>query len=243
MLINYGLTKDNGKNRSLISNPRLKIATKMSHLKIKFTIMKNAIVAYATLLLSGAAFADGLVEGNSEAGKAKSITCSACHGPDGNSINPVWPSIAGQHAKYMVEQLKAFKSGARNEPLMLGQVMLLNESDMANLSVYYSGMQPTEKTVANPETIEHGQRIYRGGNRETGASACIACHGPTGIGNPAASVPSISGQYAVYLAAQLRAYATGARQSDGPTRVMRDIASRLSEDDILAVSSYMQGLN
>jgi len=205
--------------------------------------MKNTIVVFAPLVfLASSAFADVLVEGNAEAGKAKSITCSVCHGQDGNSINPVWPSIAGQHSKYMVEQLQAFKSGARNEPLMLGQVMMLSNSDMRNLSVYYAGVPATVKVVANPATIDHGERIYRGGSRESGASACAACHGPTGRGNPAASVPSVSGQYAVYLAAQLRAYASGARQSDGPTRVMRDIATRLSDDDILAVSSYMQGL-
>ena len=95
--------------------------------------MKNTFVAVATLVfMTSSAFADALVEGNAEAGKAKSITCSVCHGQDGNSINPVWPSIAGQHAKYMVEQLQAFKSGARNEPLKLGQVMMLTNLDMRN---------------------------------------------------------------------------------------------------------------
>ena len=73
-------------------------------------------------------------------------------------------------------------------------------------------------------------------------ATCIACHGPTGLGNPAASVPSVKGQYAVYAAQQLRNYASGARTSDGATRVMRDIAATLSEEDIVAVSAYMQGL-
>ena len=205
--------------------------------------MKNTFSVLATLaLLSGVAQADGLVEGDAEAGQAKSITCAACHGQDGNSVNPVWPSIAGQHAAYTVEQLQAFKNGSRSEPLMLGQVMTLTDEDMRNLAVYYEGMSPAAKSVADPDVIRLGQRLYRGGDRESSASACIACHGPTGRGNPASSVPSVRGQYAVYAAAQLRAYASGARKSDGPTRVMRDIASTLSEEEIVAVASYMQGL-
>lgn len=205
--------------------------------------MKNIYLAFAALVFSSVtAYADGLVEGDAEAGQSKSITCAACHGQDGNSVNPVWPSIAGQHATYMVEQLQAFKNGSRSEPLMLGQVMTLSDEDMRNLSVYYEGMTPAAKAVADPAVIDLGARLYRGGDRETSASACIACHGPTGRGNPAASVPSIRGQYAVYAAAQLRAYASGARKSDGATRVMRDIASTLSEEDIVAVASYMQGL-
>lgn len=212
--------------------------------------MKNIVLALATTFcFSGLAIAEGLVEGDAEAGEAKSITCAACHGQDGNSVNPVWPSIAGQHAQYTVEQLMAFKGDAangvqptRNEPLMLGQVMMLNDEDMRNLAVYYEGMPAAAKSVADPAILDRGERLYRGGDREKNVAACIACHGPTGRGNPASSVPSVRGQYAVYAAAQLRNYASGVRRSDGPTRVMRDIASRLNEDDILAVASYMQGL-
>jgi cytochrome c553 len=208
-----------------------------------FRNMKNICAALAaTVLMSGTAIAESLVDGDPEAGKAKSITCAACHGQDGNSVNPEWPGLAGQHATYTYEQLQAFKGGQRNNALMLGQVMMLNDEDMKNLAVYYESMPGAAKAVADPAIVDRGERLYRGGDRETSASACIACHGPTGRGNPAASVPSVRGQYAVYNAAQLRAYASGERTTDGPTRVMRDIASRLSEEDILAVSSYMQGL-
>jgi cytochrome c553 len=203
---------------------------------------KNLTAVLASMVFAGTAIADGLVEGDADAGKAKSITCAACHGADGNSVNPVWPSIAGQHATYLVEQLQAFKSGTRSEPLMLGQVMMLNDDDMKNLAVYYSGMAAAAKSVSDESVVDRGERIYRGGDRESSASACIACHGPTGLGNPAAGVPAVKGQYAVYAAAQLRNYASGTRTSDGPTRVMRDIASRLSEEDIVALASYMQGL-
>ncbi len=177
---------------------------------------------------------------NDVAGKA--ATCAACHGADGNSVNPVWPSIAGQHPTYILEQLQAFKSGVRQEPLMLGQVMLLSDEDMANLAVFYGEKPAAAKSVADASSVDMGARLYRGGDRENNTAACIACHGPKGRGNPAASVPSVRGQYAVYSAAQLRAYASGTRTSDGPTRVMRDIAEKLTETEILAVTSYMQGL-
>ena len=205
--------------------------------------MKKMLAALATLALgTGFAQAESLVDGDPEAGQSKSITCAACHGQDGNSVNPVWPSIAGQHAGYMVEQLMAFKNGTRSEPLMLGQVMTLSDEDMRNLSVYYEGMAPAAKSVSDPAVVDLGRRLYQGGDRQGSTSACIACHGPTGRGNPAASVPSVRGQYAVYAAQQLRNYASGTRKSDGPTRVMRDIAETLSEEEIVAVASYMQGL-
>lgn len=205
--------------------------------------MKKKFVALGLCtLLAGSAFADGIVAGDAEAGKNKAITCGACHGADGNSVNPVWPSLAGQHATYTVAQLQAFKSGTRSEPLMLGQVMSLSDVDMRNLAVYFAGMPAAAKAVADPASVDRGQRLYRGGDSDNNSTACIACHGPTGRGNPAAAYPSLKGQYATYTATQLRAYASGARQSDGPTKVMRDIASSLSEDDIVAVASYIQGL-
>lgn len=205
-------------------------------MRIDFAVLTIAV------LLSGTSLAQGLVEGSAEAGQAKAITCSACHGADGNSVNPQWPSIAGQHPKYIVKQLQAFKNGTRTEPLMLGQATMLSDEDMRNLAVYFSQKTTATKVIADASTLEHGQRLYRGGSRENRAPACIACHGPNGRGNPAASFPSLKGQYAVYIAKQLRDYASGARRSDGTTRIMRDIASRLSEEDIVAVSSYVQGL-
>ena len=205
--------------------------------------MKNKFAAFLICALaSGAVAAEGLVDGSAEAGKARAVFCGACHGADGNSVNPVWPSIAGQHPTYIVEQLHAFKNGTRTEPLMLGQAMLLSEEDMRNLAVYFSERQVATKVVADPATLDHGERLYRGGSRENLTPACIACHGPNGRGNPAAGYPSLKGQYAAYIAKQLRAYASGERRSDGATRVMRDIAGKLSEEDIVAVSSYVQGL-
>ncbi|MDX1481056.1 MAG: c-type cytochrome [Woeseiaceae bacterium] len=206
--------------------------------------MNNQFAALALLSLAAAtASAESLVDGSVEAAQAKAVVCGACHGIDGNSVNPQWPNLAGQHARYSYEQLQAFKDGKRADPLMTAQAMALSDEEMRDLSVYYEAQPPAARAVSDASLVDKGESIYRGGIAEKGVAACIACHGPTGKGNPAAAYPDVSGQYAVYAAKQLRDYASGARTSDGPTRMMRDIASRLTEDEIRAVSSYLQGLH
>ena len=206
--------------------------------------MKTKLAALALFVISVAtAQAESLVDGSADTGKSTSLTCSACHGADGNSVNPEWPSLAGQHAGYAYQQLEAFKSGDRVNALMVGQVMLLQDQDMRDLAVYFESQAPAAKAAADPSTVDKGQTIYRAGDKEDAVSACIACHGPNGRGNPAANYPAIAGQYAVYTAKQLRDYASGARKSVGPVQQMRDIALRLSEEDIEAVASYIQGLH
>ena len=195
------------------------------------------IVSLAACFLAAQAGAQSLVSGSVDAGKARSTVCSACHGQDGNSVNPLWPNLAGQHATYIVNQLTTFREGgknpdtaARSDPLMTPQAMQLSDEDIANLAVYFESLPAPAMPVADASTVDKG------------VPACFACHGPTGRGNPAAGYPSLKGQHATYTAKQLRAYASGSRQSDGKTRIMRDIASRLSEDEIVAVASYVQGL-
>ena len=113
---------------------------------------------------------------------------------------------------------------------------------MANLAVYYESLSTAVQSVADENLIDHGEALYRGGNKETKVPACLACHGPSGSGNPAANYPSLKGQHAAYTAKQLNDYANGTRATDGPTRIMRDIAANLDKDDIAALSSYIQGL-
>ena len=202
-----------------------------------------SLCAMAGLTLAAfSAQASSLVEGSVEDGKAKALTCTACHGPEGNSVNPLWPNIAGQNAPYLQAQLKAFKEGVRQDPLMTSQAMLLSDEDMADLAVYFESLPMAAQAVKNPGSVALGESLYRGGNLDSGVAACIACHGPGGDGNPAAKYPALRGQHADYTAKQLRDYASGARTSDGKTRVMRDIATRLSDDEIAAISSYVQGL-
>jgi cytochrome c553 len=202
-----------------------------------------SIFAMAGLaMIATTAKAESLVEGSAEAGKAKALTCTACHGPEGNSANPLWPNIAGQNAPYILQQLKAFKDGTRMDPLMSSQAMLLSVDDMADLAVYFESLPAAAQAVKDPSTVARGEALYRGGNLATGTSACIACHGPTGRGNPAAKYPALRGQHADYTAKALNDYAAGTRKTDGKTRVMREIAATLSKEDIAALSSYVQGL-
>ena len=188
--------------------------------------------------------ATSLVDGDAEAGKAKSTTCAACHGANGNSMAPLWPNIAGQAAKYTVQQLKAFKDGKRVDPLMSSQALMLSEQDMRDLAVYFETLPAPAQPVADPSPslLKRAEALYRGGNAEDGIPACIACHGPTGRGNPGAAYPALKGQHAAYTAKTLNDYASGMRESDGPTQIMRAVSARLSADDIAALAAYMQGL-
>jgi len=179
-------------------------------------------------------------DGNATAGQAKAGTCAACHGVDGNSSNPEWPSLAGQHAAYIAKQVHAFKSGARQSPIMMPMVANLSDQDIADIAAYFES-QAARGLEADKGKVELGQRLYRGGNAKTQLPACLACHGPAGRGNPAAMYPSLRGQHATYLMAQLNAYRKGDRTTD-KTKAMNDIAARLSDDEIKALASYVQGL-
>lgn len=183
-----------------------------------------------------------LAEGNAAAGQGKTGTCSACHGVDGNSANPEWPSLAGQHAQYIVKQLKAFKGGTRQNPTMAPMAMGLSDQDMEDVAAYFAAQTP-RGLEADKSKVALGQKLYRGGNANTKVAACIACHGPSGSGNPPAGYPSLRGQHSVYVAAQLNAYKAGQRKTDAPNnKMMQDVAANLSADEIAAVASYVQGL-
>jgi len=208
-------------------------------MKIKLsTLFTLAGLALATTQIH----AESLVDGSAEAGKARALTCNACHGADGNSGSPMWPNLAGQNAPYILEQLTAFKDGSRQDPLMSGQAMMLTEEDMANLAVYFESLPAAAQSVADEKLLDRGEALYRGGNKKEEAAACLACHGPTGRGNPAAKYPALKGQHAAYTTKQLNDYANSSRTTDGKTRIMRDIAANLDEKDIAALSSYIQGL-
>jgi cytochrome c553 len=196
-----------------------------------------------SVVFSGLALSfPALGAGSAEAGQAKSTPCVACHGVDGNSVNPEWPNLAGQGAPYIVRQLKAFKSGERQNVLMSPMAAPLSDEDMEDLAAYYSQQQPAG-LEADPAKVAEGQRLYRGGDPVTGIAACTACHGPNGRGMPAAGYPSLQGQHATYIAAQLKAYRSGQRTTDQAlNRMMRDVANRLTDDQIETVAQYVQGL-
>jgi cytochrome c553 len=202
--------------------------------------MTAKLIATLSLVVALGWSTQSLAAGNKEAGQAKSATCMACHGMDGNSPNPEWPNLAGQHVSYIQAQLTAFKAGVRKNDLMSPMAMILSEEDMADLAAYFSS-QTAKGGETEPSKLALGQRVYRSGNVGAGVMACAGCHGPAGRGNPLAGYPSIQGQHAVYAAAQLRAYKSGARATD-PNQMMRTVAGQLSDEEIDAVASYVQGL-
>ncbi len=179
--------------------------------------------------------------GDADAGKALTQVCAACHGDDGNSASPANPKLAGQGERYLLKQLQDIQSGERDIALMTGLLDNLSEQDLKNIAAYYAAGTQTDG-AADPALVELGEEIYRNGQHERGIAACTGCHGPAGLGNEPALFPRLAGQHADYIAQQLRHFAEGRRQNDGEGRAMRGIAERMNENEIKAVSSYIEGL-
>lgn len=201
--------------------------------------MRKLFAIAATCALLGAT-ATASAAGDAGAGQQKAAPCAACHGADGNSANGEWPKLAGQHPVYLVKQLQDFKANRRVNAIMNGMAAPLSEQDMEDLAAYYSTQAPAPGK-ADPELVERGKVVYLGGNFANGLSACYGCHGPNGKGNPAAGFPSLSDQHAQYLETQLKNFRAMQRGND-PGQMMRNIAAKMSDDDIKAVASFMQGL-
>ncbi len=179
--------------------------------------------------------------GDPDAGKTKSVTCAACHGANGEALVPDYPNLGGQGEGFLIKQLQDFKAGSRENALMSPMALPLSDQDIEDLSAYYASL-PAKAGVANEENLELGQSIYRGGITSVKIPACIGCHGPSGSGNPAAKYPALSGQNASYIAKTLGEFRAGTRTND-PNKMMRSLALRLTDTEILAVSNYVQGLN
>lgn len=195
------------------------------------------VIALAAAWLAGPVQA----EGDASAGQGKSAVCAACHGADGKAIQPAYPNLAGQHASYLAKQLTEYRDGGRVNALMSGQATNLTDQDILDLAAYYSQM-PKIEGVAAEEDLTLGMNIYRGGITSAGVAACSACHGPAGMGNPAAVWPKLSGQNAQYNADQLRYFRSGERAND-PNAMMRGVAQRMTDAEIDAVANYMAGLH
>ena len=184
-----------------------------------------------------------LYAGDVDRGKEKSLACVACHGNEGISVSPIWPKLAGQHAKYTAKQLYEFKKGAdgnRNNAVMYGIALTLTDEDISDLSAYYQSLKKSIG-VTDDKHLALGQSIYRGGNMEYKIQACIACHGPSGLGNNPAAIPVISGQHADYIFSQLKKFQNDERAND-PNKMMRNIVHRMTDEEMKAVAQYIQGL-
>ncbi len=201
--------------------------------------MMKKVFILMSLIFSGLVMA-----GDAELGKAKSAMCAACHGADGNSVNPVWPSLAGQHASFIARQLSLFKSGERKGTVMPGMVAGLSAEDMDDLGSYFASQKP--KIGSTDENLmAAGKALYQGGDSKMKIPACMACHGATGEGNPLSGYPILASQHSAYVEQRLKAYRAGeviANDDDTNGKVMADVAHYLTDDQIKAVASYVQGL-
>lgn len=190
-----------------------------------------------------------MAAGDAAAGQGKVAVCTACHADDGNSPVPNFPKIAGLGEKYLLKQLQDIKSGVRPVPEMTGMLDPLSDQDLEDIAAFYN-TQTRQLSGAKEEKLELGESIYRGGNIHTGVAACIGCHSPSGNGNAPAGYPALGGQFADYVAKQLRAFRTAAhdaedpsgRSNDGDTQVMRGVAARMTDQEISAVANYIAGL-
>jgi cytochrome c553 len=187
--------------------------------------------------------------GSAESGAGKAAICVACHGPNGNSINPEWPNLAGQSANYIASQLHLFKEQVRVNPVMLPIISTVNEADFKDIAVYFSAQTPTGGE-ADPSYWQSGERLYKRGDKSKQIPACVACHGPIGRGNLAAGYPALRAQHSVYTVKQLNDYAKDTRypgaSKEKPVSpnaaIMATIAKRLSPEEIRDVASYIQGM-
>ncbi|MWV14909.1 c-type cytochrome [Pseudomonas sp. L-22-4S-12] len=197
-----------------------------------------------SLGISSAAYAagDAAIVGDAEAGKAKTAVCGACHAADGNSAAPNFPKLAGQGERYLLKQLNDIKGGKRQVLEMTGLLTNLSDQDMADIAAYFAS-QSMSVGAADPALVARGEELFRGGKLDQGMPACTGCHSPNGAGNDLAGFPQLGGQHAAYVAKQLTDFREGNRTNDGDTLIMRAIAAKLSNKDIAAVSSYIQGLH
>jgi cytochrome c553 len=205
--------------------------------------MKKAIIfALVACFASSAVLAnESAKKGDATKGKALSAVCSACHGADGNSVNPDWPKIAGQGEAYIVKQLHDFRADKRAEATMTPMAKgIASDEDVLHLAAYFSS-QKTKLGTANKEKVALGEAIYKGGVMSTGVAACAGCHGPTGAGNTAAKFPQIAGQHTKYAIKQLKAFRASARDNDSG-KMMRNVAAKMTDDEIEAVAEYIAGL-
>ncbi|NOZ53919.1 MAG: c-type cytochrome [Gammaproteobacteria bacterium] len=182
-------------------------------------------------------------EGDAKAGKAKSEMCHGCHGVDGISLDPTtFPNLAGQYAGYIYKQVKDYQLGNRQDDTMSAMAqMVTSEQDLRDISVYFQSLKKMKATSTNTALAKKGGDLYTKGNIKSGVYGCVNCHGKNGKGKGDNSLfPVIGGQQKAYLVKQLLDMKSGKRQND-PAGMMMDIAKKMTDQEIEAVSEYLAG--
>ncbi|TVT33799.1 c-type cytochrome [Marinobacter vinifirmus] len=181
--------------------------------------------------------------GDPAAGEQNAAVCAGCHGQGGaKPIMAAYPKLSGIGERYTYLQLVDIKNGDRSIPEMTGLLDAMSDQDLQDLAAYFNE-QDMVVGQADPELVEQGQALYRGGNMASGVPACSGCHNPRGTGNEPAGYPALSGQSAEYVAKQLNAYRSGERAGGANAAIMMDVASKLTDAEIEAVANYVSGLN
>jgi cytochrome c553 len=148
------------------------------------------------------------------------------------------PKLAQQHPEYLVKQLQEFKSGKRANAIMQGFAATLSDADMKNIAAFVTSKKSKAGFAKDKELVALGERIYRGGIADRQIAACAGCHSPNGSGIPA-QYPRLGGQHAEYTDAQLHAFRDGVRKNSVQ---MSQVAAKLNDREIKAVSDYIAGL-
>jgi len=201
---------------------------------------KVLLIAFTSLAVTTSASV--FAAGDATKGKALTAICGACHGADGNSVNPLWPKLAGQGEAYLTKQLMDFRSGARVDPSMTAMAKAIaSDDDVPHIAAYFASQKQTSG-VADDKLARAGGDIFKGGKVSANVTACSACHGVTGKGLEKAKFPKISGQHSQYVLNQLKAFKSGTRSND-KEKMMQSIAARMTEADMKAVSEFIEGLH
>ena len=192
---------------------------------------------------AAAAAAAPLKPGDANSGQAKSATCGACHGIDGNPASSQYPKLAGQHENYIARQIELIKTNQRANPVMMGFIASMTPQDMHDVGAYFAS-KSSLPGVADAKLVAKGEALYRGGDKATNTPACMACHGPDGRGNPGAGYPQLAGQFADYTAAKLKDFRDGKKWSDDDKgAIMPAVVHGLNDNDIAALATYIEGLH
>lgn len=192
----------------------------------------------ALALLGGGLALSTHASAESPAAAAAANVCAGCHGADGNSVVTTFPKLAGQQKKYLLKELKDYKSGKRVSEIMAPFMTTLSEDDLDELAAYYAKQKPTPGVPGDPALLAVGKALYLKGNSKTDVPSCDGCHDENGNGD--GKFPRVAGQHVDYALDQFRLYAAGKRTNGA--RVMQAVAERMSEQETRAVAEYMASM-
>ena len=212
------------------------------------------VIALAALIGAGALQAQtpaaapetapaALKPGDAQTGQGKSAVCAACHGLDGNSPTSQYPKLAGQHEVYIARQVDLIRNHKRDSAVMMGFVMTLSAQDVRDIGAYFAS-KASLPGVGDAKLVGRGEALYRGGDKSQNVPACMACHGPDGRGNPGSGYPQLAGQYADYVTLKLKDWRDGKTWGDDDrAKIMPAVVKGMSDADIAALASYVEGLH